>query len=372
MKRMIAIALILVCMAGCSAKTEQPEQSTAPETTAAPETTVPETTVPETTMPLPKLVAGTIQGENIPGILCLLKQGDRVEVTGYADETHALVKMETGTGTVERELLRFAGDAAYESWTAYARYHTDMYRDYKLIGKPSETLKTNTKLTVLDELEDCYLVQAGQNMGYIAKAQASKYRIQSGAGGSAGTPGSQDGDNISLTAAEAIESRIVLLGNITKTGSAEIRADGGAVVLKSFHRGDTVQIVAQEGFAPELPGYTAIWEDDTYAYIPTPWISRDGDGEFTPWEGFAGNGCYLYDNYEMRGKPLKKINVNKSVTVLWQAGDVTLVRVGEDAGYVFTETIRTSRVPANGGGGGSSGGGSSSGGGGPQWTPPAM
>ena len=93
-----------------------------------------------------------------------------MEVTGYASDGSAVV---TTGGTVETALLRFAGDAPYESWTAYARWGTALYDSYKLIGE-AKTLNTNTELTVLDELESCYLVRAGEDTGYIAKKQASK------------------------------------------------------------------------------------------------------------------------------------------------------------------------------------------------------
>lgn len=386
MKKILALllALTLVFAAGCSNKTEQPAPTAAP---TVPATEAPETTVPETEPPLPKLEAGTIQGDNIPAILCLLKKGDLLEVTGYADETHATVTVGDAVGTVEKDLLRFAGDAPYESWTAYARWGTALYGSYKLTGEPSETLKTNTELTILDELENCYLVQTGEDTGYIAKKQASKWRITSkpktdggssgggsSSGGGGGSSAGQDGGNISLTAAEETMGQIVLLTEVTRTGSAEIRADGGIVVLKYFKLGDTVQIVAEEGFALEIPGYTTILEDGVYAYVPSEWVKKTGDEEFESWDGFAGYSCYLYDNYEMWGEPVKQIYANKAITVLWQAGDVSLIRVGDDVGYISTETARATRIPTKKStdeGGGSSGG-SSGGGGGSEWTPPAM
>lgn len=300
MKKILALllALTLVFAAGCSNKTEQPAPTAAP---TVPATEAPETTVPETEPPLPKLEAGTIQGDNIPAILCLLKKGDLLEVTGYADETHATVTVGDAVGTVEKDLLRFAGDAPYESWTAYARWGTALYGSYKLTGEPSETLKTNTELTILDELENCYLVQTGEDTGYIAKKQASKWRITSkpktdggssgggsSSGGGGGSSAGQDGGNISLTAAEETMGQIILLTEVTRTGSAEIRADGGIVVLKYFKLGDTVQIVAEEGFALEIPGYTTILEDGVYAYVPSEWVKKTGDEEFESWDGFAG------------------------------------------------------------------------------------
>lgn len=379
----ILLALVLLLSAGCSAKQEQPVQTTVPETTA-PATEAPETTVPETEPPLPKLEAGTIQGDNIPAILCLLKKGDLVEVTGYAEDGSAIVKIGDAVGTVEKELLRFAGETAYENWTAYARYNTALYGSYKLTGEAAKALKTNTELTILDEMEDCYLVQAGEDTGYIAKAQASKWRITSkpktddggssggSSGGGGGSSGGQDGGDIQM----AFYPQLQLLSEVTKNGSAEIRADGGAVVLKYFDLGDTVQIVAEKGFAPEIPGYTTILEDGVYAYIPTAWVQKPGDEAFESWDGFAGYSCYLYDNYEMRGEAMKQIYANKAITVLWQAGDVSLIRVGDDVGYISTATARTTRIPTQkkqeDGGGGSSGGSSGGGGGGNEWTPPAM
>ena len=385
MKKILALllALTLVFAAGCSNKAEQPAPTAAPTVPEA--TAAPETTLPETEPPLPRLEAGTIQGDNIPAILCLLKKGDLVEVTGYAEDGSAIVKIGDAAGTVEKALLRFAGEEAYESWTAYARWGTALYGSYKLTGEPSETLKTNTELTILDELENCYLVQVGENTGYIAQKQASKWRITSSpkteddgsSGGSSrgGSSGGRDGGNISLTAAEEAMGQVVLLTEVARTGSAEIRADGGVVILKYFDLGDTVQIVAEEGFAPEIPGYTTILEDGVYAYVPTAWVRKSGDEEFKQWDGFAGYSCYFYDNYELRGEPAKQIYANKAITVLWQAGDVSLIRMGDDVGYISTETARTTRIPTQktqeDGGGGSSGG-SSGGGGGGQWTPPAM
>lgn len=390
MKKIFALllAVTLVFAAGCSNKTEQPAPTAAP--TVPESTTPPETTAPETEPPLPKLEAGTIQGDNIPAILCQLKKGDLVEVTGYASDGSAIVKSGDGVGTVEKELLRFAGVGPYESWTAYARYNTALYENYKLTGESAKTLKTNTELTILDELDGCYLVQAGEDTGYIAKKQASKWRItskpktddgsssggggDSSGGGGGGSSGGQDGGDIQM----AFYAQLHLLSEVTKIGSAEIRADGGVVVLKYFNLGDTVQIVAEEGFAPELPGYTTILEDGVYAYVPSDWVSKPGDAAFESWDGFAGYSCYLYDNYEMRGDPVKQIYANKAITVLWQAGDVTLIRVGDDVGYISTATARTTRIPTqkkqeDGGGSsdGSSGGGGG-GGGGSEWTPPAM
>lgn len=365
----IALALALLFTAGCSAKQEQPPKTTVTETTV-PTTEAPETTVPETTVPMPKLETGTIQGDNIPAILCQLKKGDLVEVTGNPDDTHAAVKTEFGTGTMETQLLRFAGEEPAESWTGYARWNTGLFTEYEMGGKAPTTLKTNTKVEVLEELEECYLVTVDGETGFVAKAQISKWPIKSSSGssggGSSGSSGGastgRDGGDISL----AFYGRVQLLSTVTKTGSAQVRVDGAKVVLNYFKLGDTVQIVAEEGFAPALPGYLTILVDDTYAYIPEDWVHKDADPAFEGWDGFAGYGCQLYDNYLMKGKAVKQISGNTALTVLWTAGDVSVIRVGDTIGYASTDTLRTTRIPAQKKqeGGGSSGGS--------EWTPPAM
>ena len=366
----IALALALLLSAGCSKKTEQPAPTAAP---TVPETTAPpETTVPETTLPMPKLETGTVQGENIPAVLCLLNRGDAVEVTGYADNTHLTVKTALGVGTMETQLLRFAGEKTPESWTGYALWNTSLYGSYQLLGAPLATLNTNTRLEVLEELEDCYLVTVDADTGFVAKSQVSKWPVSTGGdnGGSSGGGSStgKDGGDITLA---YLGGRLHLLSNLTETGSAQVRVDGAQVVLTYFQPGDTVKILAEEGFAPALPGYLTILVEDTYAYIPEGWVHKDADPAFESWEGFAGYSCKLYDNYLLRGKEVKPVYGNTALTVLWTAGDVSVIRVGDTIGYAATDTLRTTQMPAqmpqedSGSSGGSSGGGSA-------WTPPAL
>ena len=378
----IALALFMLFTAGCSGKTEQPAPTTAPSVpeTTVPATEAPETTVPETEPPLPKLETGTVQGDNIPAILCQLKRGDSVEVTGNPDDTHATVQTDFGTGTMEVQLLRFADEEPTESWTGYARWNTGFFADYEMGGKAPTTLKTNTKVEVLEELEDCYLVTVDGKTGFVAKAQVSKWPIKSNSGSndggssggssSGGSSTGRDGGDIAL----AFYGKVHLLSAVTKTGSAQVRVDGAKVVLKYFNSGDTVQIVAEEGFAPELEGYMTILVDDTYAYIPQSWVHKDADPAFDSWDGFAGYNCKLYDNYLLRGKEVKQVYGNTALTVLWTAGDVSVIRVGDTIGYASTDTLRTTRIPAQKKqeDGGSSSGGSSGGGGGNEWTPPAL
>ena len=372
----IFLALTLALGAGCSNQGEQP---TAPVAVASAPTTAPapaadQTEPAETTAPAaPRTVEGTVQGIHIPAILSFPQRGDIVQVTGYPDEATATVTVGDAQGSFAKVLLRFDSDESYEAWQAYAKYNTQVFDGYTLVGEPLATLKTNTQMTVLDDLGECYLVQTENLTGYIAKTQASKWRIKSSSSSGSGSGGSgtgKDGGDISLTGF-AGDIRPVLLADTVKTGAAQVRADGGRVVLKYFDRGDKVQLVLDAEVAPEIPGYALILEDGVLAYIPVDWVEKPGDEAFLPWEGYAGYQCKRYDNFELAGKSLGQLSGNKKITVLWQSGDVLLVESESGVSYIAASTARTTPIPKSSGGSSGSGG-SGGGSGGDAWTPPKL
>ena len=374
----IFLALTLALGAGCSNQGEQP---TTPVAVASAPTTEPapaddQTEPTETTAPAaPRTVEGTVQGIHIPAILSFPQRGDIVQVTGYPDEATATVTGGNAQGSFAKVLLRFDSDESYEAWQAYAKYNTRVFEGYTLVGEPLATLKTNTQMTVLDDLGECYLVQTEDLTGYIAKTQASKWRIKSSSSSGSGSGGSgtgKDGGDISLTGF-AGDIRPVLLADTVKTGAAQVRADGGRVVLKYFDRGDKVQLVLDAEVAPEIPGYALILEDGVLAYIPVDWVEKPGDEAFQPWEGYAGYQCKCYDNFELAGKSLGQLSGNKKITVLWQSGDVLLVQSEADVSYIAVSTARTTPIPSSSGNSGSGSSGSSDGGSdGGSWTPPKL
>ena len=372
----IFLALTLALGTGCSHQGEQPTapaaEATAP--TAAPAPAADQTEPDETTAPAPRTVEGTIQGIHIPAILSFPQRGDIVQVTGYPDEATATVTVGDAQGSLAKVLLRFDSEESYEAWQAYAKYNTQVFEGYTLVGEPLATLKTNTQMTVLDDLGECYLVQTEDLTGYIAKTQASKWRIKgsssSSGSGSGGSGTGKDGGDISLTGFEG-DIRPVLLADTVKTGAAQVRADGGRVVLKYFDRGDKVQLVLDAEVAPEIPGYALILEDGVLAYIPVDWVEKPGDEVFQPWEGYAGYQCKRYDNFELAGKSLGQLSGNKKITVLWKSGDVLLVQSGDSVSYIAESTARTTPIPRSSGGSSGSGG-SGGGSGGGDWTPPKL
>lgn len=372
MKKYLLLLLVLCLLtAGCGkgqeAPTEAPPASTAPATQATEETTAPETTAPKTR-------EVQVMGDHIPVIRLLLQQGETLEVTGY-ERTLAKVKAGEEQGLVETGFLRFP-DEPFESRTAYALWNAGLYPDFSCLGEPLERLATNTKLEVLEELENCLYVQAGEKLGFVPLAQQSKYPYRppadsgsggSGGSGSSGSSGSKDGGDIELMYSGTLR----LLADEVKTGEAKVKVSGVPLVLRFCDYGDRVSVL-ESGTAPELPGYTAILESDgTTAYIPTAWLA---DAQtFTPWEGYAGNNCKLYGSYLLLGKEVSALYTNKPLTVLWDTGLTALVQVDGERFYAASPTLRQTPLvttPAPESGGSSSSGGS--GGSSDLWTPPAL
>lgn len=368
MKRGIAALLLLVMVltagcAGTNASGQEAERAASGET--APETTVQETTVPETTAPpVPRTETGTVQGDGIPLVLAVLRQGDPVEVLDCPDGTHARVRFGELEGIMERQLLQTADAGAYESWQGYARYKAKLFASYRLLGEPVQTLGLNTSVQVDGELDGCYLVRVGDTVGFLSKKDVSRNRIQTGGGGDGdGAPsGGQDGGDISL----GVPS-LRLLAEVTVNGGAQAKLDGAELTGTLLNRGDTVALVAETGFAPELEGYRLVYrEDGSFAYVPADWVQPESGTPFESWEGFAGTGCHLFDSYILQGDPVKKLNINAKLTVLWEGDSVWLVQDGETVGYAAAGTVRTTRTQTT------TGGNDGSGNGGGDWTPPAL
>ena len=369
MKKYLLLLLALCLLtAGCGkgqeAPTEAPPASTAPATQATEETTAPETTAPKTR-------EVQVMGDHIPVIRLLLQQGETLEVTGY-EETFAKVTAGTEEGLVETGFLRFP-DELFESRTAYARWNAGLYPDYSCLGEPLEKLSTNTKLEVLEELENCLYVQVGEQTGFVPLSQQSRYRYRppagngSGSSGGSGGSGPQDGGDITLMHPGVLR----LLADTVKTGAAKVKVSGVPLVLRFCDYGDRVSVL-ESGGAPEIPGYTAILESDgTTAYIPTAWLA---DAQtFTPWEGYAGSNCKLYGSYLLLGKEVKTLYTNKPLTVLWDTGLTALVQADGERFYAASTTLRQTPLvttPAPESGGSSSSGGS--GGSSDLWTPPVL
>ena len=114
----------------------------------------------------------------------MLKQGDAVEVIECGDE-FTKVKANDVEGEIETRFLRFADEEEFQTKTVYTAPGTLIYDnpwlrdtngkiefDSLMLPHGSSTatwVRTNTELTVLADLGDCYYVKGDSVEGYIAK-----------------------------------------------------------------------------------------------------------------------------------------------------------------------------------------------------------
>ena len=268
------LAMTLLLAAGCGK--QQPEP-----TEAIPEATVPATEAPtETpteapteapTEPQPVCTNATVQIDKAPAVMSILNRGDLVDVVGEYEEKYYVVMVNNVYGFIEKQLLRMETEEAYEPWNGYAGYKAAFYSNYQLQGEPVQTMKLNTKVQVLDELDSCYVVQVEDVVGYIAKSSVNKYRItgggSSGGGGGSSSSGSsgggQDGGDITLRYGFVTLST----AQTAVTGRAQVLADGAQFVLALYNIGDAVSVVTEEGFAPTWEGYHTVYAEGIYAYF---------------------------------------------------------------------------------------------------------
>ena len=338
--------------------------------------------------PGPKTETGIIQADGIPVILAFLNRGDQVTVTEAQDEKTSLVETEQGTGSIETQLLRFEGEPEYETWMGYAHHNTALYASYELCGDPVHTLKTNTKLWVLEELEECFAVtlldpdapqeepeqteeEEEQTVFFTLKKQVSKIYIQYGSydDGSSGGPGPQDGGDISMAYYTLVPLADMVMEEEEKTGPAQARVDGAKLILTWLQKGAAVQLITEEDAALEKKGYLPILIDGRIAYIPQGWVLKEGEEAFEAWEGFASHQFRIFDNYLLRGEEIKQVYVNTKLTVLWDNGVVCLVQLADKEGTVgFAPSATLLQTPVVYG----DDSGSSSGSGNDAWTPPVL
>ena len=290
-------------------------------------------------------------------------RGQELEIVDAFDENYYVVKLESGYGLVQKRLVRLESEEPYESWEGFAGYNAMVYPTYTLPAAQGEALSLNTKVLVLDDLDGILVVQVEETLGYMAAEQVSTSFIQPYAGGNSG--GGADGGDIVL----GYRGGICLLATLAPQegqpeGKATVLADGTEILLGWFDREEEVQIVTEEGFAPEREGYRTVYLGGVYGYIRQALVLQEGEEPYAQWTGYAQYNAVIYSGYGMTGESTK-LNPNTELQILGDLGDCYLVQSGDAVGYMAKETVSEYPVVF-------SGGGSSGGGGGGEWTPPAM
>lgn len=373
----ILLCLVVLLMAGCGAR--EPEETTVPTQT----TTVP-TEPTETEPPVPETLSAEVLAARTGVILTTLDRGETVDIVDTYDENHYVVKLDAGYGLIEKYLVRMADEENVEPWTGYARYGTMFYTDYHFSAESGRKLATNTKVQVLDTLQDgerC-VVQLEEEIGYAEAAKISQHRIQSksggsgdggGGGGGGGSSYGADGGDIALFAHGGVTLLSTFVPQTGETaGTAVVLVNGAEVLLGWYDRGETAQVVNEPGFAEEKEGFCPVYLDGLYGYIRQNLLLQEGTEPYAEWDGFARYGSQLYDNYYLSGEPLRKLSTNTKVHVICDLGSCCLVSLndGEEIGYMDLEKVSQKRIVSKPSGGGDSGGGG--GGGGQEWSDPVL
>ena len=92
-------------------------------------------------------------------------------------------------GYIRKNLVAQEGAESFRQWQGYAKKNAPLFDNYYLSGKQLKKLSVNTKVQVICDLQWCYLVQIGEDFGYIAKDRVSETKIKSNSGGSSNSGG---------------------------------------------------------------------------------------------------------------------------------------------------------------------------------------
>ena len=127
---------------------------------------------------------GTILSDKTEAYLLLMKRGDTVKVTGVDGDVYSILT-NGQIGTIPKRLVQLASEDAFEPWDGYTRLKAPLYGHYRLIGQ-AEELKVNTVVSVVADLEDCYMVELDGAVGFIPVTEVSAEKIKTGGGGGGG------------------------------------------------------------------------------------------------------------------------------------------------------------------------------------------
>ena len=378
MKKVLTMILCLaLLMTGCAGRKTAQGETQAPQTTPTtlpPETkttepaTEPVTEPPETEPPAPETTLATALADRTYLVLELLQRDDTVEIAGEYDETYYVVKMEQGYGLIEKRLIRLEDEASYEKWGGYTYYNAEFYNNYHLRADGVQKLSSNTQVQVLDDLGECLVVEYGGSIGYMLEDDISRNYIQpapSSGNNNSGTGGA-DGGDISLEYYGGISKLAILIpqsGDVT--GKGTVLVNDAELILGWFDRGDSVSIIAQEGFLEEMEGWYSVYLEGMCGYVRQNLLLEEGKEPYEQWDGFARSQASVYDNYFLSGNPVTKLSTNTNIQVLCDLDDCYLVQVGEVIGYMEKAQISESKIVYSGGGGGTEDSGG-------DWTPPVL
>lgn len=108
---------------------------------------------------------GLILAGDVNGIIAITGRGDELKVISEVGDL-CKIYLDGYTAVVPRWLIRMEDDENYESWTVYTSTGAVVFEEYQLRNEIMQ-LNRNTKVTVIDELPNCYVVDLNGQIGYM-------------------------------------------------------------------------------------------------------------------------------------------------------------------------------------------------------------
>ena len=103
-------------------------------------------------------------------VLGYFDRGDQIPVlSNSADGKKLTVYLDGVFAEISDKYVLSEGENAYADWKGQSNGIISVYADYWMLGSPIDRLNTNTTMTVLHELENCYLVEVNGITGYVEK-----------------------------------------------------------------------------------------------------------------------------------------------------------------------------------------------------------
>ena len=137
---------------------------------------------------------GKVLADGTEAYLRLLKAGEAVTVVEIdpgkdkdkLEGDEKCILSEGGlTGSVPRWAVILDGDEQYQEWTGYSDVNSELFDNYRMLGKPVQTLRLNSELKIVYAAQDVLVVKTETGYAYIAQEEVSE-RPTVYAGGGAG------------------------------------------------------------------------------------------------------------------------------------------------------------------------------------------
>lgn len=115
-------------------------------------------------------------------VLGYFSRGEELPVVaqeGFAEtrEGYVTVYLNGLYAYVPQLLVLPEGAEAYTAWDGYSQWNGVVFDNYYLLGEPVLNLYTNAQVHVLEELDNCYLVEVNGETGYMSKEMVSETKI---------------------------------------------------------------------------------------------------------------------------------------------------------------------------------------------------